>query len=104
GDIGHAIQSLAESRGYGVVREYTGHGIGKRLHEDPTIYHWGVHHTGLKLQPGMVFTIEPMINLGTPETRLLADGWTVITADKKPSAQFEHTLVVTPKGYDILTL
>ncbi|WP_291424577.1 type I methionyl aminopeptidase [Deinococcus sp.] len=104
GDIGHAIQSLAESRGYSVVREYTGHGIGKRLHEDPTVYHWGARYTGLKLQPGMVFTIEPMINLGVPETSLQADGWTVTTADKKPSAQFEHTLVVTPKGYDVLTL
>lgn len=104
GDIGYAIQTLAESRGFSVVREYTGHGIGKRLHDEPTIYHWGARYTGLKLQPGMVFTIEPMINLGRPETRLLADGWTVITADKKPSAQFEHTLVVTPKGYDILTL
>ncbi|GGM09457.1 type I methionyl aminopeptidase [Deinococcus aerophilus] len=104
GDIGHAIQTLAEGRGYGVVREYTGHGIGKRLHEEPTIYHHGVRYTGLKLQPGMVFTIEPMINLGRPETRLLADGWTVITADRTPSAQFEHTLVVTPKGHEILTL
>ncbi len=104
GDIGHAIQSLAEARGYGVVREYTGHGIGRRLHEEPTIYHWGARYTGLKLQPGMVFTVEPMINLGTPDTRLLADGWTVITADKQPSAQFEHTVVVTPKGHEILTL
>jgi methionyl aminopeptidase len=104
GDIGHAIQTLAEGRGYGVVREYTGHGIGKRLHEEPTIYHHGARYTGLKLQPGMVFTIEPMINLGRPETRLLPDGWTVITADKKPSAQFEHTLVVTAKGHEILTL
>lgn len=104
GDIGHAIQTLAESRGFGVVREYTGHGIGKKLHDDPTIWHTGVRYTGLKLQPGMVFTIEPMINLGTPDTTLLQDGWTVITADKKPSAQFEHTLVVTNKGYDILTL
>ncbi|KEF35111.1 MULTISPECIES: type I methionyl aminopeptidase [Deinococcus] len=104
GDIGHAIQTLAESRGYGVVREYTGHGIGKRLHEEPTIYHHGVRHTGLKLQPGMVFTVEPMINLGRPETRLLSDGWTVVTADASPSAQFEHTVVVTPKGHEILTL
>lgn len=104
GDIGHAIQSLAESRGLSVVREYTGHGIGKKLHDEPTIYHWGIRYTGLKLQPGMVFTIEPMINLGVPDTRLLQDGWTVITADKKPSAQFEHTLVVTQRGYDILTL
>ncbi|GGK20716.1 methionine aminopeptidase [Deinococcus malanensis] len=104
GNIGHAIQSLAESRGFGVVREYTGHGIGKRLHEEPTIYHWGARHTGLKLQPGMVFTVEPMINLGTPETKLLADGWTVVTADRNPSAQFEHTIVITPKGHEVLTL
>lgn len=104
GDIGYAIQSLAEGRGYSVVHEYTGHGVGKRLHEDPTVYHRGVRYTGLKLEPGMVFTIEPMINLGRPETRLLKDGWTVVTADKSPSAQFEHTLVVTPKGHEILTL
>ena len=89
GDLGHAIQSLAESRGYGVVREYTGHGIGKRLHEEPTIYHHGARYTGLKLQPGMVFTIEPMINLGTPETRLMPDRWTVTTADKKPVKNVE---------------
>ncbi|WP_019584736.1 type I methionyl aminopeptidase [Deinococcus apachensis] len=104
GDIGYAIQTLAEGRGYSVVQEYTGHGIGKRLHEEPTVYHHGVRYTGLKLQPGMVFTVEPMINLGRPETRLLPDGWTVITADKKPSAQFEHTVVVTPKGHEILTV
>ena len=104
GDIGHAIQSLAEGRGYGVVREYTGHGIGKRLHEEPTVLHYGARYTGLKLQPGMVFTIEPMVNLGRSETRLLADGWTVVTADGSPSAQFEHTVVVTAKGHEILTL
>ena len=104
GDIGHAIQTLAEGRGYGVVREYTGHGIGKRLHEEPTIYHYGAKYTGLKLQPGMVFTVEPMINLGRGETQLLDDGWTVVTADGTPSAQFEHTLVITPRGHEILTL
>lgn len=104
GDLGHAIQSIAEGRGYSVVREYTGHGIGKRLHEEPTVLHHGARYTGLKLQPGMVFTIEPMINLGRPETRLLGDGWTVITADKSPSAQFEHTVAVTQKGCEILTL
>lgn len=104
GDIGEAIQKLAEGRGFGVVREYTGHGIGKNLHEEPTVYHHGKAGTGLLLQPGMVFTIEPMINLGRCETKLLPDGWTVVTADGKPSAQFEHTLVVTPSGYDILTL
>ena len=104
GDIGEAIQKLAEGRGFGVVREYTGHGIGKNLHEEPTVYHHGKAGTGVPLQPGMVFTIEPMINLGRRETKLLPDGWTVVTADGKPSAQFEHTLVVTPSGYDILTL
>lgn len=104
GDIGEAIQKLAEGRGFGVVREYTGHGIGRNLHEEPTVYHHGKAGTGLLLQPGMVFTIEPMINLGRRETKLLPDGWTVVTADGKPSAQFEHTLVVTPSGYDILTL
>ena len=103
GDIGAAIQKLAEGRGFGVVREYTGHGIGRHLHEEPTVYHHGTAGTGLELRSGMVFTIEPMINLGRRETRLLPDGWTVVTADGKPSAQFEHTLVVTPGGYDILT-
>ena len=104
GDIGHAIQTLAEGRGFSVVREYTGHGIGTKLHEEPTIYHWGARYTGLKLEPGLVFTVEPMINLGVPDTELLADGWTVVTADRRPSAQFEHTLVITQKGHEILTL
>lgn len=103
GDIGHAIQTLAEGRGYSVVEEYTGHGIGKRLHEEPTVRHRGVRYTGLKLVPGMVFTIEPMINLGRPETRLLSDKWTVITQDEQPSAQFEHTVVVTDRGHEVLT-
>jgi len=103
GDIGHAIQSLAESRGFSVVQEYTGHGIGRRLHEEPTVYHWGKPGTGLKLTPGMVFTVEPMINLGGARTRLLDDHWTVVTADGKPSAQFEHTIAVTDKGYEILS-
>ena len=104
GDIGAAIQATAEPRGFSVVREYTGHGIGHRLHEEPTVPHVGRAGTGMKLSAGMVFTIEPMINLGRAETKLLADGWTVVTADGKPSAQFEHTLVVTDKGYDLLTL
>ncbi|AWN23577.1 type I methionyl aminopeptidase [Deinococcus irradiatisoli] len=104
GDIGAAIQATAEPRGFSVVREYTGHGIGHRLHEEPTVSHVGRAGTGLRLSAGMVFTIEPMINLGRPETKLLADGWTVVTADGKPSAQFEHTLVVTDSGYDLLTL
>lgn len=104
GDIGHAIQTLAEANGFGVVREYTGHGIGKKLHEEPVILHYGIKHTRLKLQTGMVFTVEPMINLGTYKTKLLDDGWTVITEDKKPSAQFEHTIAVTPTGYEILSI
>ena len=104
GDIGAAIQELAEGRGYAVVEEYTGHGIGKQLHEDPTVFHRGVRHTGLKVEEGMVFTIEPMINLGAAPTELLADGWTVVTRDRRPSAQFEHTLAVTKKGADLLTL
>src|SRR5699024_1153159 len=104
GDIGAAIQEVVEPRGYSVVEEYTGHGIGKNLHEDPTVRHYGVRHTGMKLQEGMVFTIEPMINLGAPATELLEDGWTVVTADRKPSAQFEHTLAVTKAGYDLLTV
>lgn len=103
GDIGHAIQTLAESRGLSVVREYTGHGVGRKLHEEPTIYHWGKPGSGLKLVPGMVFTVEPMINLGRPETRLLDDDWTVVTADGKPSAQFEHSVVVTERGCDVLS-
>lgn len=104
GDIGAAIQEIAEPRGYSVVEEYTGHGIGRQLHEDPTVWHKGVRHTGLKLEEGMVFTIEPMINLGGAATEQLADGWTVVTRDRRPSAQFEHTLAVTKKGADILTL
>ncbi|MFC6617092.1 type I methionyl aminopeptidase [Deinococcus radiophilus] len=104
GDVGAAIQELAEGRGYAVVEEYTGHGIGKQLHEDPTVFHRGVRHTGLKVEEGMVFTIEPMINLGAAPTELLADGWTVVTRDRRPSAQFEHTLAVTKKGADLLTL
>ena len=104
GDIGAMIQAVAEPRGFSVVREYTGHGVGYRLHEEPTVPHVGRAGSGMKLSPGMVFTIEPMINLGRAETKLLPDGWTVVTADGKPSAQFEHTLVVTDKGYDVLTL
>lgn len=104
GDIGAMIQATAEPRGFSVVREYNGHGIGYRLHEDPTVPPIGRVGTGMKISAGMVFTIEPMINMGRAETKLLADGWTVVTADGKPSAQFEHTLVVTLTGYDVLTL
>jgi methionyl aminopeptidase len=98
GDIGAAIQRHAEAAGFSVVREYTGHGLGRNLHEDPTILHYGDPGTGRKIMAGMVFTIEPMINVGTAETRLDRDGWTVRTADGKRSAQFEHTVAITPDG------
>lgn len=104
GDIGEVIQKHAESNGYSVVREYCGHGIGTVFHEEPQILHYGKAGTGLELKEGMTFTIEPMINLGKKETRLLGDGWTVITKDRKLTAQWEHTLVVTADGYEIFTL
>ena len=104
GDIGEVIQKHAESNGYSVVREYCGHGIGTVFHEEPQILHYGKAGTGLELKEGMTFTIEPMINLGKKETRLLGDGWTAITKDRKLTAQWEHTLVVTADGYEIFTL
>lgn len=104
GDIGHTIQTLAEKQGFSVVREYCGHGIGKGFHEEPKVLHYGKPHTGMKLEPGMIFTIEPMINAGGRDTRLLADGWTVVTRDHSLSAQWEHTLLVTETGFDVLTL
>lgn len=103
GDIGAAIQRHAEREGFSVVREYCGHGVGRRLWEPPNVPHHGKAGTGLALRPGMVFTIEPMINAGRPETRLLPDGWTVVTADGSRSAQFEHTLAITENGTEILT-
>ncbi len=103
GDIGHAIQRYAEGQRCSVVREYCGHGIGKVFHEDPQVLHYGHPGVGEVLLPGMVFTIEPMINVGRKETRLLGDGWTVITKDRSLSAQWEHTLAVTEDGYDVLT-
>lgn len=104
GDIGEVIQKHAESNGYSVVREYCGHGIGTVFHEEPQILHYGKAGTGLELKEGMTFTIEPMINLGKKETRLLGDGWTAITKDRKLTAQWEHTMVVTADGYEIFTL
>ena len=104
GDIGAVIQQHAESNGYSVVREYCGHGIGTVFHEEPQILHYGKAGTGLELNEGMTFTIEPMINLGKKETRLLGDGWTAITKDRKLTAQWEHTLAVTADGYEIFTL
>jgi len=103
GDIGHAIQRYAEGQGCSVVREYCGHGIGKGFHEDPQVLHYGRPGTGETLTPGLVFTIEPMINLGRRETRLLPDGWTVVTRDRSLSAQWEHTIAVTEDGFDVLT-
>jgi methionyl aminopeptidase len=103
GDIGHAIQRYAESNGGSVVREYCGHGIGRGFHEDPQVLHYGKPGTGEVLVPGMTFTIEPMINLGRRETRLMPDGWTVVTRDRSLSAQWEHTIAVTDDGYDVLT-
>lgn len=104
GDIGHLIQTEAEARGYGVVREFTGHGLGRKFHEPPSIYHYGKPGTGAKIRKGMTFTIEPMINLGSHELHVLDDGWTAVTNDGKWSAQFEHSIAVTDDGYEILTL
>lgn len=103
GDIGHAIQSHAERHGFSVVREYCGHGIGRIFHEDPQVLHYGHPGTGMELVPGLTFTIEPMINAGRPEVRLLPDNWTVVTRDHSLSAQWEHTVLVTETGYEILT-
>lgn len=104
GDIGATIQQYAEKQGYSVVREYCGHGIGTVFHEEPQVLHYGKPDTGLVLEEGMTFTIEPMINIGRPETRLLGDGWTAITKDRKLTAQWEHTLAVTADGYEIFTM
>ncbi len=103
GDIGHAIQKHAEAHRYSVVREYCGHGIGEVFHEDPQVLHWGSPGTREELVPGMTFTIEPMINAGKYKTRLLPDGWTVKTRDRSLSAQWEHTILVTDDGFDVLT-
>src|SRR3989440_231051 len=104
GDIGHAIQSFVEQNDYSVVREYCGHGIGRVYHEDPQVLHYGEPGTGLELKAGMTFTIEPMVNAGKRHVRLLPDGWTVITKDHSLSAQWEHTVLVTDTGFDVLTL
>ena len=104
GDIGFAIQNLAEKNHYSVVRDYCGHGIGKTYHEEPQVMHYGQKGEGLKLEEGMCFTIEPMINLGSHHSKVLNDGWTVVTKDGKLSAQWEHTVAVTSNGHEILTL
>ncbi len=104
GDIGHAIQQHAEKSGFSVVREFCGHGIGQRFHQDPQVLHYGKPGTGQKLLPGMIFTIEPMINAGRKDIRQLADGWTVVTRDHSLSAQWEHTVLVTDNGVEVLTI
>lgn len=104
GDIGHAIQQHARDKGYSVVRDYCGHGIGQEMHEGPQVLHFGVPGKGLVLKEGMTFTIEPMINQGKAKVKTKRDGWTVVTADKKLSAQWEHTIAVTADGYEVLTL
>lgn len=104
GDIGHAIQRCAEARGYSVVREYCGHGIGREMHEEPQVLHYGRAGSGMTLQEGMTFTIEPMLNQGDRRTKVRKDGWTVVTRDGKLSAQWEHTVLVTADGCEVLTL
>jgi methionyl aminopeptidase len=104
GDIGHAIQKFVEARGFSIVREYCGHGIGRIFHEDPQVLHYGRPGTGIELQPGMTFTVEPMVNAGKPDVKLLPDGWTVVTKDHSLSAQWEHTVLVTNDGFEVLTL
>jgi methionyl aminopeptidase len=104
GDIGAVIQELAHAEGFSVVEDYCGHGIGREFHEAPQVVHVGKRGTGPEMKPGMTFTIEPMINIGAKDCRVLKDGWTVLTRDKKWSAQFEHTILVTESGHEILTL
>ena len=103
GDVGHAIQTVAHREGFSVVREYCGHGIGQIYHDEPQVLHYGQRGHGLKLEPGMVFTIEPMLNAGKRDTQELADGWTVVTKDRSLSAQWEHMVAVTADGFEVLT-
>ena len=103
GDVGAAILELADREGCSVVREFGGHGIGRKMHMDPHVPHFGARGGGIRLRAGMVFTVEPMVNLGKPDVRVLDDGWTVVTADGSLSAQFEHTVLVTRDGFEILT-
>ncbi len=103
GDISHAVQSYVESKGFSIVRDFVGHGIGRQLHEDPEIPNYGAPKQGPLLKAGMVFAIEPMVNMGTARTKVLSDGWTAVTVDKKPSAHFEHTVAITESGPVILT-
>ena len=104
GDIGHVIQKYAHKHRYSVVQEFCGHGVGKEFHEPPHVMHYGKPKTGEKFKPGMIFTIEPMLNMGKRQTKVLGDGWTAVTKDRSLSAQWEHTILVTETGYEILTL
>ena len=104
GDIGHAIQTYVEEQRFSVVREYCGHGIGRVFHEDPQVLHYGRPGTGVELVPGMTITVEPMVNAGKRDVKLLSDGWTVVTKDHSLSAQWEHTVLVTDTGFEVLTL
>jgi len=104
GDVGHAISAVGEAAGFGVVQEYTGHGIGRQMHEEPQVLNYGEPGKGLRLKRGMAVCIEPMFNLGSRHTKVLDDGWTVVTADGSPSAHFEHTVAITASGPEVLTL
>ena len=104
GDVGHAIQTYAEKNRFSVVREFCGHGIGRYFHEDPQVLHYGKAGTGIELKSGMTLTIEPMINSGKSDIKILPDGWTVVTKDHGLSAQWEHTILITDDGYEVLTL
>jgi methionyl aminopeptidase len=104
GDISHAVQAYVEGHGFSIVREMVGHGVGRSMHEEPQIPNFGRRHTGEKIRPGMTLAIEPMVNLGLHQVRTLADGWTVVTADGTPSAHFEHTVLTTESGPEILTI
>ena len=104
GDIGSTIQTYVEKEGFSVVKDFCGHGIGRVFHKEPNILHYGIKGSGPKLKPGMIFTIEPMINEGDYQTKMLKDGWTAVSRDKKLSAQFEHTIGITEKGYEVFTL
>lgn len=104
GDIGHAVQEYVELRSYSVVRDFVGHGVGAKLHEDPSVPNYGTPGRGVRLMPGMAIAIEPMVNMGSHEVRKLDDGWTTVTADGKPAAHYEHTIAITPDGPVILTL
>ncbi len=104
GDVGHHIQKFTEQHGYSIVREFCGHGIGENFHEDPQVLHYGHPGQGVTLEAGMIFTIEPMINVGKPQIRHMPDGWTVVTKDRSLSAQWEHTILVTDTGYEIMTV